>query len=149
MLRRLKRKIRYKILRMIVRTRKSSVKKIFDGVEKIDETQRLTIAIIRKLISLPEADILLLPVGGIDNATKICFVVYEEIIIKVLPTNRIQLINGKYFYDVYFPTPHYDEIKICIFQKMMLRRNAIERRITEKTQRSLKNILSELEQSHP
>lgn len=133
---------------MMVKTRKSSVKKMFDNIEKLDETQRLTITIIRKLIALPDADILLLPVGGIDNSTKICFVVYNEIVIKVLPTNRIQLINGKYFYDIYFPTPHYDDIKTCIFQKMMLRRNAIERRISEKTERSLKNILCELEQSH-
>jgi hypothetical protein len=144
MFRRLRRRIRYKILRAIVSTRRNS-KKILAPQEGLDDTQKLTILIIKKLVSISETEIMLLPVGSIDNATKYCYIEYRDVIAKILPSNKVQLINGKYFYDVYLPNQHYDDIRFHVYQRMVKKRNTLERKITDKTERSLKNILFELE----
>jgi len=141
--RRLLRKLRYKILRAMVRTRKTT--KNLGPKEDLDETQKLSVSIIRKLATMPGADIMLLPVGGIDNSTKLCYVEYGDVVAKIFPSNRVQLINGKYFYEVYLPTASYDEIRTFLFQRMQMRRNSLERKISVKTERSLKDILLELE----
>lgn len=140
----LRRFFKYRFLRFMASTRSKS-KTMLVPQETLSESQKLAISIVKKLTANPEAEILLLPVGSIDNSTKFCYIDYKELTVKILPSNRVQLINGKYFYEVYLPNANYDEVRLHVYQRMLKKRSLLEKKITQKTERSLKVILQDLE----
>ena len=60
--------------------------------------------------------------------------------------DRVQIINGKYFYDIQLSKHQYDEIISVYKRRMENRCKVIEKEIMDKTNKSLVDILHELEQ---
>lgn len=124
--------IRYKLLRLAVKQKKS---KIANSIE--NDTQDLAYNIIKKSIANPEASLLIAPL------TNVYYIQTDDLFIKILDT-YVQIVNGKYFYHISMPAFLMEDIEKKFKLKVENQKKKIENKIINNTNSSLRNIFNDL-----
>lgn len=124
--------IRYKLLRMAVKQKKTKINRSIEN-----DTQELAYNIIKKSISNPESNLLLAPL------TNVFYIEMDDLFIKVLDT-YVQIVNGKYFYHISMPKDLMDDIEKRFKLKVENQKKKIENKIANNTNSSLRNIFNDL-----
>ena len=103
----------------------------------LTENQKLTLKIIRKLIFNREAELLMAPISY--NF----YIIHNDMMVKIKDA-QVEIINGKYFYDVSLPPSVIRALEHQIKNRLEIRIRMSEEEVTRKTKRSLSTILEEL-----
>lgn len=107
--------------------------------EQLSDSQKMGVRIFVRTLSIEDAEILVSPLN--DS-------IYVEVndIYLILERNDLQIINGKFQYDLRYP----DNIRMKLLNKVFgvleRRRIQVEKRIKAKSDRTLNSILDEVEQ---
>jgi hypothetical protein len=103
----------------------------------LTENQKLTLKIIRKLIFNKNSELLIAPISY--NF----YIIYKDMMVKI-KDNQVEIINGKYFYDVTLPQSTIRALELQIKNRLEVKIRLSEEEVTRKTKRSLNTILEEL-----
>ena len=125
--------LRIKILRLYVRINRKFAKK-----EAANETQQKAITILKRITVSPESELMVAPISGTF------YVRWKEIFVK-FEGDRVNIINGKYSYEVWLTLKQSDEMHSFFRHRMEARKKMMERAIMERTNRSLEDIINEIE----
>lgn len=128
----LKRFIKYKTLRTYIKYSKVKFEK-----EELTQTQEIGLKIARKLISCPDSEIVIAPLS------EVCYIRRDDIYVKLTP-DSLQIINGKYLYDIYIRHNTHSDLYTGILQRMEGKKTSIENKIKNRSTRSLQIILNEI-----
>lgn len=126
-----------KKLRVYVRRIVRSGQNKITPQHKLSETQLLAVAVIKRAIIHPEAELLMAPVSGTR------YIHFNEVFI-VLDVHFAKIINGAYSYHVDLDDRTLSNIVHKFNTKLESTRKIWEFDITTKTNRSLTTILTEL-----
>ena len=108
----------------------------------LTENQKLTVKIVRKLIFSRESELLIAPISY--NF----YIIHNDMMVKIVD-NQVEIINGKYFYDVALPQGVIRALEHQIKNRLEVRIRMSEEEVTRKTKRSLNTILEELSDDAP
>jgi predicted DNA-binding protein (UPF0278 family) len=108
----------------------------------LSENQKITLKIVRKLIFNRNSELLIAPISY--NF----YIIYNDMMVKI-KDNQVEIINGKYFYDVSLPQGVIRELEHQIKNRLEVRIKMSEEEVTRKTKRSLNTILEELSDDTP
>lgn len=127
------RKIRVKFWRMLRWFDRKLSKKI-----ELTESQKMGIRIFDRTVSIKDAEIFLSPLS--DS-------IYVEVndIYIILEGSDLQIINGKFRYDLHYPDAIRSKMRNKILNILEFRRIEVEKRIKTKSDRTLNSILDEVE----
>ena len=103
----------------------------------LSENQKLTLKIVRKLIFSKNSELLIAPISY--NF----YIIHKDMMVKI-KDNQVEIINGKYFYDVTLPPTVIGALEHQIKNRLEIRIRMTEDEVTNKTRRSLSTILEEL-----
>jgi len=128
-----KRKIKVKFWRMLRWFEKRLEKKI-----ELTESQKMGMKIFDRTVSIKDAEIFLSPLS--DS-------VYVEVndIYIILEGSDLQIINGKFRYDLHYPDSIRSKMRNRILNILESRRIEVEKRIKNKSDHTLNSILDEVE----
>ena len=124
--------LRYKILRMVVKQKKTKIAYSAESPE-----QKLAYDIIKKSISNSKVELLLAPLSNVY------YIKLENLFIKILD-NYVQIVNGKYFYHISMPPVLMADIEKRFRIRVENKKKTIENNITNNTTNSLRNIFNDL-----
>lgn len=129
----------YRKKRMIVRFRKlkKDISSIFQDSYERTEIQRMAISVARKAILNPKSNLMIAPISGTR------YIQYEDIFIKI-DLRLIMIINGSYTYHVTISDSDTEWILVKFNNRLETIRKQWENSITNKTTKSLSNILDNL-----
>jgi hypothetical protein len=125
--------MRIKLLRSYI-----EINRRFSRNEIASETQLKTISILKKVTVSPESELMIAPISGTY------YIKWKEIFVK-FQGERIHIINGKYSYEVWLTMKQSDELLSFFKHRLESRRKMMEKTILERTNRSLDDILKEIE----
>lgn len=131
-----KRSLKYTLLRAYIKHMRKKAER-----KNLSETQEVGIMIAKKLIYSSDAEIIIAPLSDV------CYIRKEDIFLK-LSRDSLQIINGKYLYDIYIPSDWHMELTNGIYQRMESKKKSIENKIKNRSARSLKNILEDINANH-
>lgn len=106
--------------------------------EKPSTSQLKAAKIFRKMVESPESEMMIAPISQVH------YVHWRDIFVKH-GGDRLQIINGKYFYDISLTIEQSDELFKLFTKTLEDRRMEMEKEIMVKTSRSLDTILEEME----
>ena len=129
-----KRKIKVKVWRMFRWINRKLEKKI-----ELTESQKMGMRIFDRTVSIKDAEIFLSPLS--DS-------IYVEVndIYIILEGSDLQIINGKFRYDLHYPDLIRSKMRNKIYNILEYRRIDVEKRIKTKSDRTLNSILDEVEE---
>lgn len=107
--------------------------------EELSQEQRMGLRIFERAISVKDAEIFISPLSD---------TVYIEVedIYLILDNSDVQIINGKFQYDLHYTEKLRIYLRRRVFNVLESRRAKIEERIKFKSDRTLNSILDEVEQ---
>ncbi len=107
--------------------------------EDLTDQQKMGIKIFEKTVSIKEADIFMSPLS--DS-------IYIEIndIYIILEGNDLQIINGKFRYDLHFNEQVRTRLRHRVLQILESRRVLVEKRIKIKSERTLNSIFDDVKE---
>lgn len=97
--------------------------------------------IARKLVSDPESDVQIAPISDQYYLSN------SNVVVKI-HSSYLEIINGKYFYHISMPDDEIQRLMDMVRLTLESRKENFERMIQEKTKRSLKTILEEIEKAN-
>lgn len=103
----------------------------------LSENQKLTLKIVRKLIFNRNSELLIAPISY--NF----YIIHKDMMVKI-KDDQVEIINGKYFYDVTLPPAVIRALEHQIKNRLEIRIRMSEDEVINKTKRSLSTILEEL-----
>jgi hypothetical protein len=103
----------------------------------LSETQELAVAVVKKAIVNPEAELLLAPISGTR------YIHFDDVFI-VIDSHHVSINNGSYSYHIDMDTTPIDKLRKKFNTKLESTRKTWEHVIVKKTNKSLANILNEL-----
>lgn len=103
----------------------------------LSENQKLTLKIVRKLIFNRNSELLIAPISY--NF----YIIHRDMMVKI-KDDQVEIINGKYFYDVTLPPAVIRALEHQIKNRLEIRIRMSEDEVINKTKRSLSTILEEL-----
>ena len=106
----------------------------------ISDSQVITLKILKQMMVAPETEMMVAPISGT------CYLEWKDVFAK-LHEHQVQIINGKYFYDITLTAIQYAEITKFFNRRLENRRKVMVKEIMAKTTRSLLSILTEIEDS--
>ncbi len=109
----------------------------FTPAKELSETQQLAIAVIKKAIIHPSAELLTAPISG----TK--YIHFNDVFIRI-EKDFVNIINGSYSYHVHMQDEALSAINRKFNAKLETTYKRWERAITTKTNKSLNTILQDL-----
>lgn len=130
--------------RMIIRWRRftrwfsSRLEKNFSQQWELSDSQKMAIRIFEKSLSVKDADLLLAPLSDT------IYIEVQDIFI-ILEGRQLKIINGKYQYDIQLPDKEQQKLYDSFRKTLEKRRKQMEIKIISKTNRSLTNILEDIE----
>ena len=129
-----KRKIKVKVWRMFRWINRKLEKKM-----ELTESQKIGMMIFDRTVSIKDAEIFLSPLS--DS-------IYIEVndIYIILEGSDLQIINGKFRYDLHYPDLIRSKMRNKIYNILEYRRIDVEKRIKTKSDRTLNSILNEVEE---
>lgn len=127
--------------RFYVKVRKcfKKVTSKLDTKESLNEAQLLTIAIVKKAIFHPTAELVIAPISDTR------YIHFDNVFIRIEGLT-VTIINGLYSYHVILPDQNIVELYVRFNQRMEFKRKCWEKDIMSKMKRSLSDILNELNQ---
>jgi len=133
----IRRSIRVKWLRLL--RRMNSLDLGIFRKEDLTDQQKMGIKIFEKTVSIKEADIFMSPLS--DS-------IYIEIndIYIILEGNDLQIINGKFRYDLHFNEQVRTRLRHRVLQILESRRVLVEKRIKIKSERTLNSIFDDIKE---
>ncbi len=133
----IRRSIRVKWLRLL--RRMNSLDLGIFRKEDLTDQQKMGIKIFEKTVSIKEADIFMSPLS--DS-------IYIEIndIYIILEGNDLQIINGKFRYDLHFNEQVRTRLRHRVLQILESRRVLVEKRIKIKSERTLNSIFDDVKE---
>jgi hypothetical protein len=108
----------------------------------LSENQKLTLKIVRKLIFNRNSELLIAPISY--NF----YIIHKDMMVKI-KDDQVEIINGKYFYDVTLPPAVIRALEHQIKNRLEIRIRMSEDEVINKTKRSLSTILEELSDEAP
>jgi hypothetical protein len=108
----------------------------------LSENQKLTLKIVRKLIFNRNSELLIAPISY--NF----YIIHKDMMVKI-KDDQVEIINGKYFYDVTLPPAAIRALEHQIKNRLEIRIRMSEDEVINKTKRSLSTILEELSDEAP
>jgi hypothetical protein len=126
--------MRIKALRLYVKINN----RVNEDRGEITADQIMAVKILKKLMLSHESEMMIAPISGTY------YIQRREIFAKI-GDGRVQIINGKYFYDIALTNRQTDDVVDFFRHRVELRRKAMEKEIMDKTMKSLKTIFSEIE----
>ena len=103
----------------------------------LTESESYGLQILTEMMKSSESEMLISPISG-------TYYIKWGSIYAIIKDCRVQIINGRYFYDIAIISKRSDAIREDFNNTVEKRRNEIEREIMEKTTRSLSIILEEI-----
>lgn len=103
----------------------------------LTESESYGLQILEEMFKSSRSEMLISPISG-------TYYIKWEGIYAIIKDCRVQVINGRYFYDIAIVTKRSDAIREKFINTVEERRNAMEKEIMEKTTRSLSTILEEI-----
>lgn len=133
----IRRSIRVKWLRLL--RRMNSLDLGIFRKEDLTDQQKMGIKIFEKTVSIKEAEIFMSPLS--DS-------IYIEIndIYIILEGNDLQIINGKFRYDLHFNEQIRTRLRHRVLQILESRRILVEKRIKIKSERTLNSIFDDVKE---
>ena len=133
-------------LRMMVKQRRFWIKsfKIFNPKTLLTDSQDLSIAIVRKAISHPDAELFMAPATASRSGAR--YIRYKDIFISI-ENGLIAIINGTYSYHISIPEREMYHIVNKFNFRLENIRKIYEATIRNKTKRNLTNVLVELQRT--
>ena len=125
--------LRIKFLRAYVNVNQKMIAKESEGTEP----QLYAIKILKKMITHPDSELMTAPISG-------TYYIHTKDVFSKIDECRVQIINGKYFYDIDMTLKQSDELYNFFKRVLEDKRKEMEKEIMEKTNRSLSKILDEL-----
>ena len=126
-----------KKLRVYIRQYSRKLQNKMTPVHQLSETQLLAVAVIRKAIINPNAELLIAPISGTR------YIHFKEIFIRI-ENNFVNIINGSYSYHIDLDDKTINTLHRKFNAKLESTSKQWEYTITNKTKRSLNSILTEL-----
>lgn len=114
-----------------------SIKNSVMSEKPLSETQELAVAVVKKAIVNPEAELLLAPISGTR------YIHFDDVFI-VIDSHHVSINNGSYSYHIDMDTTPIDKLRKKFNTKLESTRKTWEHVIVKKTNKSLANILNEL-----
>lgn len=113
--------------------------KTFKTKEELTEVQKKGIRIFERMVSVKDAEIFLSPLSD---------TIYVEVddIYLILNHHDMQVINGKFQYDIPYTDKERRRFRGRIFNILESRREEIEKKIKTKSNRTLDSIIQEVEE---
>jgi hypothetical protein len=111
-----------------------------DKKENLSEKQINSVRIMKRMIVSSESEIVISP------STGVFYITWRDIFLKFYG-ERVQIINGKYFYEVSLSFNQQQDVQRFYRQHMEKKIVKIEKSVVERTNRSFNNILSEIEEA--
>jgi glutamate racemase len=127
------RSLRRKLLKVYVKLNKRMIRE-----EAISQTQKNAMKILKKMMVSPESEMMIAPISGTH------YIHWKDVFAR-FNGDKVQIINGKYFYDIWLTAKQSDEILDFFRHRLENRRKKMEIEIMDKTNRSLETILQEIE----
>jgi hypothetical protein len=103
----------------------------------LTESESYGLQILEEMFKSSKSEMLISPISG-------TYYIKWEGIYAIIKDCRVQVINGRYFYDIAIVSKRSDIIREKFINTVEERRNAMEKEIMEKTTRSLSTILEEI-----
>ncbi len=103
----------------------------------LTESESYGLQILTEMLKSPESEMLISPISG-------TYYIKWGSIYAIIRDCRVQIINGRYFYDISIVSKRSDDIREDFVNTVEKRRNQMEKEIMEKTTRSLSIILEEI-----
>jgi hypothetical protein len=125
--------LRIKFLRLYVR-----INKRFERKDVANETQTKTVTILKKVTLSPDSELMIAPISGTY------YIKWRDIFVK-FAGDKVHIINGKYSYEVWLTLSQSDDLLSFFKHRLESKRKMMEKEIMEKTNRSLDDILNEIE----
>ena len=129
-------KISYRILRLVSWFR-SLRYKLFRQHANHTQTQYLAYKIARKAVLTDSAELLIAPLSSVY------YVNLENLNVRILDT-RVQIVNGKYYYDIHLNEKLMEDLIKVFNRKVESRKHNVENKITNNTNKSLQNIYNDI-----
>ncbi len=104
----------------------------------ITDAQLTSIKILKKIMLSPDVEMFIAPSTGVH------YVQCKEVFSK-FSGDQVQIINGKYSYTVSLTLKQAEDLVHFFRNRLESKKKGIEKQITEKTNRSLNTILTEME----
>lgn len=135
LIRKIWRFMRIRFLRIYIKINGSIVRD-----EQLSQTQKHAFSIFKKMANTPETTLQMAPNSGT------IYLALDDIF-AILDNYRLNIINGKYSYDISLTVKQYDSMKAFFRRKLEGRCKNIEKEVIERTNKSLVNILNSIDQS--
>ena len=116
---------------------RNSTRKIFQKKDNLNSDQKIAISIIKKSIVNEKSQLVAAPMSNRK------FVHLNDVFITINET-LIEIVNGKYSYEIEIPESQMNNIKKCFNRTLERRIHTWERTITNKRAKSLSDILETL-----
>jgi len=107
--------------------------------DKLDESQKMGLRIFEKCVSIKDSDIFLSPLSDT------IYIEVEDIYI-ILERSDVQIINGRFQYDLHYPESARIRMRNRVFDVLESRRVEVENRVKAKSDKTLNSILGEIEE---
>jgi hypothetical protein len=126
--------------RIFVRRYFRRFSKNFESSEanKLDEIQKRALYTVRRMISKPDAVLLIAPISGIS------YVEWKHYFIRFSDT-ALTITNGKYSYYIWMPSSQLDKLKDIFYKNVEARRQKMEEKYDKRTLENLNLISEELQ----
>jgi hypothetical protein len=130
-----KRAIKVRWLRFLKRTNNLGVRVL--KTHDLSDPQKMGIKIFEKTVSIKDAEIFLSPLSD---------TIYIEVndIYVILDGNDLQIINGKFQYDLHFSDGVRSKLVARVYSVLEGRRIKVEQRIRAKSERTLSSIMADI-----
>ena len=115
------------------------MKRKFNREEKVTESQLYAMKILKRMIISPSTEMMIAPISGIH------YMKWKDIFAKH-GGDRVQIINGKYFYEINLTMKQSDDLHEFFNYRLEARRKMMEKEIVDKTARSLVTIYQEIQE---
>ena len=103
----------------------------------LTESESYGLQILAEMLKSPDSEMLISPISG-------TYYIKWGSIYAIIRECRVQIINGRYFYDISIVSKRSDAIREDFVNTVEKRRKQMEKEIMEKTTRSLSIILEEI-----
>jgi hypothetical protein len=127
-------------LRLFVRKFFRRLSKKIESTEtnKLDEIQLRALCNVRRMITKPDAVLLIAPISNI------CYIEWKHYFIRFSDT-ALTITNGKYSYYIWIPSSQLDKLKDIFYKNVEARRKKMEEKYDKRTLENLNLIKEELE----
>ena len=128
---------RRKVMWLRFLKRMSSFNSLFFPQEKLDNERLMGLRIFERAVKIKDADIFMSPLSDA------IFIEINDIYL-ILEGCDLQIINGKFQYDLRYNEKHIGEMKRKVLMVLESRRVDVEKRIRAKNDRTLTSILEDI-----